>query len=102
MVKMMVRVTPITTKNTPVSKKRAEPTIPMTGMGSSIHKPVINGIPYIHGAAPATNANVSPRGMRNPGWNLIILLVFYSPLAKEWITKAIDAIKPPTNPPPGR
>jgi outer membrane receptor for ferrienterochelin and colicins len=65
MVKMMVRQTPTTTTYTPMSKKRAVPIMPMTGMGSGNQRPVMKGWSVSSmGARPLSREMLRPAGMR--------------------------------------
>lgn len=79
----MVSVEPITTKYTPMSKKSAEPTIPISCSGSSYQSPVITGKPTSQGLMADKMQIASPIGMRYLGFNFTIDLVSFNPKAKE-------------------
>lgn len=98
----MVNTTPITTKYTPISKNKAVPTAPITGTDSANHTPVITGNPTKTGSIALRIDKDRPIPIKRMGenWNKAkVCLVLY---AKECKTKAIEAINPPTNPPPER
>lgn len=102
MVNKIVNTTPITTKYTPKSKIKAVPKAPITTTDSANQTPVINGSPINVGSKPLKKAIISPVGIRYMGLYLnkaTVLLVLY---AKECNTKAIEAISPPTKPPPDK
>lgn len=98
----MVSVTPITTKYTPASKKSAVPTEPITAIGVSNQSPVIKGFPKKIGNKPLRIDNDNPIGISVFGVNENKDNVSLVVLANECKTKAIEAISPPTKPPPDR
>lgn len=101
MVNKIVNTTPITTKYTPKSKNSDEPIIPINGMGSSSHRPVIGGYPNNIGAHMLKAEVANPIGISDNGFRFKIFIVASVPFAKLCSTKAMDATSPPTNPPPG-
>ena len=102
MVNKIVKTTPMTTRYTPISKNSAEPIIPITGIGSSNHSPVIGGRPKSNGVVTLRAEVANPNGIKDIGLYRSIFMVFSVPLAKLCKTNAIDATNPPTNPPPGK
>ena len=98
----MVSVTPITTKYTPASKKSAVPTDPITAIGVSNQSPVIKASPEKTGNKPLKIDKDNPIGISVFGVKENKDKVSLVVLANECNTKAIEAISPPTNPPPDR
>lgn len=85
-----------------MSKNKAVPTEPITAMGSSIHNPVMNALPENIGNNPLINDKESPIGIKVLGENRKSDKVSFVVCANECKTNAIEAINPPTNPPPER
>ena len=73
----------------------------MNGIGSSNHNPVIGGYPNNSGKLTLSAEIPNPVGIRDRGFLFRIFIVDSGPLAKLCNTKAMEATKPPTKPPPG-
>src|SRR5699024_2134152 len=85
-----------------MSKNKAVPIEPTTGIIRSTQRAVIGGYPQSIGMNMLHAANNKPMAIKRIGLYLSNLSVFSVPCAKLCNTNAMEATKPPTKPPPGR